>query len=75
MAGLLQCIQQEGDTAPLWLKQSCAGLYVSTRPAALALYLSHGALAMLNWRGRTLGLQDEKLLLLVPDVILSLDAR
>ncbi|XP_027005873.2 thyroid adenoma-associated protein isoform X1 [Tachysurus fulvidraco] len=75
VAGLLQCIQQEGDTAPLWLKQSCAGLYVSTRPAALALYLSHGALAMLNWRGRTLGLQDEKLLLLVPDVILSLDAR
>ncbi|MCI4376608.1 hypothetical protein PGIGA_G00190450 [Pangasianodon gigas] len=75
VAGLLQCAQQEGDTAPQWLKESCAGLYVSSRPAALALYLSHGALAMLNWRGRTLGLQDEKLLLLIPDVILSLDAR
>ncbi|XP_060781574.1 thyroid adenoma-associated protein isoform X2 [Neoarius graeffei] len=75
VAGLLQCTQQEGDTAPQWLKDSCAGLYVNSRPAALVLYLSHGALAMLNWRGRTLSLQDEKLLLLIPDVILSLDAR
>lgn len=71
----MQCAQQEGDAAPQWLKDSCAGLYVNSRPAALVLYLSHGALAMLNWRGRTLGLQDEKLLLLIPDVILSLDAR
>ncbi|XP_053357978.1 thyroid adenoma-associated protein [Clarias gariepinus] len=75
VAGLLQCAQQEGDSAPQWLKESCTGLYVSNRPAALALYLSHGALAMLNWKGRTLGLQDEKLLLLIPEVILSLDAR
>lgn len=75
MAGLLQGTKQEVDSAPQWLKASCAGLYVSSRPAALALYLSHGALAMLNWRGRTLGLQDEKLLLLIPEVILSLDAR
>lgn len=75
MADLLQCTQQEGDGAPRWLKESCAGLYVSSRPAALALYLSHGALAMLNWRGRTLRLQEEELLLLIPDVILSLDAR
>ncbi|KAF7710664.1 hypothetical protein HF521_009536 [Silurus meridionalis] len=75
VAGLLQCTQKEGDGAPQWLKESCAGLYVRCRPAALALYMSHGALAMLNWRGRTLGLQDEKLLLLIPDVILSLDAR
>uniref|UniRef100_A0A8C1RKA1 tRNA (32-2'-O)-methyltransferase regulator THADA n=1 Tax=Cyprinus carpio TaxID=7962 RepID=A0A8C1RKA1_CYPCA len=30
-----------------WLRQSCAGLYESSRPAAVALYLSHGALAML----------------------------
>lgn len=71
----MQCTEQEADSAPQWLKSSCAGLYVSNRPAALALYLSHGALAMLNWRGRTLGLQDEKLLLLIPDVILCLDAR
>lgn len=75
MAGLLQCTQKDGDSAPHWLKESCAGLYVSSRSAALALYMSHGALAMLNWRGRTLGLQDENLLLLIPDVILSLDAR
>lgn len=71
----MQCKKPEGDSGPQWLKDSCAGLYVSSRPAALALYLSHGALAMLNWKGRALGLQDEKLLLLIPDVILSLDTR
>ncbi|XP_053476778.1 thyroid adenoma-associated protein [Ictalurus furcatus] len=75
VAGMLQCAQQEGNSALQWLQESCAGLYASSRPAALALYLSHGALAMLNWRGRTLAFQDEELLLLIPDVILSLDAR
>ncbi|KAL6487447.1 hypothetical protein MHYP_G00040730 [Metynnis hypsauchen] len=72
---LLQSVEQEGSSAPQWLRKSCAGLYVSSRPAAVALYLSHGALAMLNWRGRALGPQAEKLLLLIPDVILSLDTR
>lgn len=72
---MLQCAQQEGNSAPQWLQESCAGLYTSSRPAALALYLSHGALAMLNWRGRTLTFQDEELLLLIPDVVLSLDSR
>ncbi|XP_049337727.1 thyroid adenoma-associated protein isoform X1 [Astyanax mexicanus] len=71
VAGLLQCSEKEGNSAPLWLRESCAGLYVKSRPAAVALYLSHGALAMLSWRGS----QDEKLLLLIPDVILSLDIR
>jgi len=64
-----------GDTVPQWLRLSCAGLYDSSRPAAVALYLSHGALAMLSWRGKTHSPQTEKLLLLIPEVLLSLDTR
>ncbi|XP_067277498.1 thyroid adenoma-associated protein isoform X2 [Pseudorasbora parva] len=75
VAGLLQCSVDAGSTAPQWLRQSCAGLYESSRPAAVALYLSHGALAMLSWRGKTLCPQAEKLLLLIPEVLLSLDTR
>uniref|UniRef100_A0A8C2JJ74 tRNA (32-2'-O)-methyltransferase regulator THADA n=1 Tax=Cyprinus carpio TaxID=7962 RepID=A0A8C2JJ74_CYPCA len=75
VAGLLQCSVDAGSLAPQWLRQSCAGLYESSRPAAVALYLSHGALAMLSWRGKTLGPQAEKLLLLIPEVLLSLDTR
>uniref|UniRef100_A0A8C1RK80 tRNA (32-2'-O)-methyltransferase regulator THADA n=1 Tax=Cyprinus carpio TaxID=7962 RepID=A0A8C1RK80_CYPCA len=75
VAGLLQCSVGAGSLAPQWLRQSCAGLYESSRPAAVALYLSHGALAMLSWRGKTLGPQAEKLLLLIPEVLLSLDTR
>ncbi|XP_016355970.1 thyroid adenoma-associated protein [Sinocyclocheilus anshuiensis] len=75
VAGLLQCSVDAGSIAPQWLRQSCAGLYESGRPAAVALYLSHGALAMLSWRGKTLGPQAEKLLLLIPEVLLSLDTR
>ncbi|XP_043112091.1 thyroid adenoma-associated protein isoform X3 [Puntigrus tetrazona] len=75
VAGLLQCSVDAGSIASQWLRQSCAGLYESGRPAAVALYLSHGALAMLSWRGATLGPQAEKLLLLIPEVLLSLDTR
>ncbi|XP_072533812.1 thyroid adenoma-associated protein [Salminus brasiliensis] len=75
VAGLLRFSEQEGSSAPQWLRESCACLYMNSRPAAVALYLSHGALAMLNWKGRVLGPQAEKLLLLIPDVILSLDIR
>ncbi|XP_052428210.1 thyroid adenoma-associated protein homolog isoform X1 [Carassius gibelio] len=75
VAGLLQCSVDAGSIAPQCLRQSCAGLYERRRPAAVALYLSHGALAMLSWRGKTLGPQEEKLLLLIPEVLLSLDTR
>ncbi|XP_016129375.1 thyroid adenoma-associated protein homolog [Sinocyclocheilus grahami] len=75
VAGLLQCSVDASSIAPQWLRQSCAGLYERGRPAAVALYLSHGALAMLSWRGKTLGPQAEKLLLLIPEVLLSLDTR
>lgn len=74
VAGLLQCSVDAGST-PQWLRKSCAGLYESSRPAAVALYLSHGALAMLSWKGKTLSPQAVKLLLLIPDVLLSLHTR
>uniref|UniRef100_A0A673FVR5 THADA armadillo repeat containing n=1 Tax=Sinocyclocheilus rhinocerous TaxID=307959 RepID=A0A673FVR5_9TELE len=73
--GLQQCLVDAGSIATQWLRQSCTRLYESSRPAAVALYPSHGALAMLSWRGRTLGPQAEKLLLLIPEVLLSLDTR
>ncbi|XP_024244229.1 uncharacterized protein LOC112224799 [Oncorhynchus tshawytscha] len=51
VAGLLQGSEQVGECAPVWLRQSCTGLYDSGRPAGLSRYLSrHGALALLNWR-------------------------
>lgn len=59
----------------MWLRQSCTGLYDSGRPAGVSLYLCHGALAMLNWRGATQGPQREQLLLLVPHTLLALDTR
>ncbi|XP_029525591.1 tRNA (32-2'-O)-methyltransferase regulator THADA [Oncorhynchus nerka] len=73
VAGLLQVSEQSGECAPVWLTQSCRGLYDSGRPAGVSLYLCHGALAMLNWRGATQGPQREQLLLLVPHTLLALD--
>ncbi|KAJ8014230.1 hypothetical protein DPEC_G00038090 [Dallia pectoralis] len=73
VAGLLQGIEQGVEGAPLWLRDSCAGLYDSGRPAGVSLYLCHGALAMLNWRGAPQGPQRDQLLLLVPDTLLALD--
>ncbi|XP_041722121.2 thyroid adenoma-associated protein [Coregonus clupeaformis] len=73
VSGLLQGSEQSGECAPVWLRQSCMGLYDSGRPAGVSLYLCHGALAMLNWRGTTQGPQREQLLLLVPHILLALD--
>nr|XP_023660134.1 thyroid adenoma-associated protein isoform X1 [Paramormyrops kingsleyae] len=66
-------LPEEGDAAPMWLKESCAGLYQTGRPAAVSLYLCHGALAMLTWQGGLLGPQMERLLLLLPPTLLALD--
>ncbi|XP_036403279.1 thyroid adenoma-associated protein [Megalops cyprinoides] len=74
VAGLLLGSEEGVDTAPQWLKERCAGLYCKTRPSAVSLFLCHGALAMLNWRGGSLGLEGERLLLLIPTTLLSLDS-
>uniref|UniRef100_A0A8C3AY65 tRNA (32-2'-O)-methyltransferase regulator THADA n=1 Tax=Cyclopterus lumpus TaxID=8103 RepID=A0A8C3AY65_CYCLU len=62
------------DSAPQWLKRQCEGLCTSGRPPGVSLYLCHGALAMLNWKGALPGPQWEQLLLLVPNTLLDLDA-
>nr|XP_020479792.1 thyroid adenoma-associated protein isoform X2 [Monopterus albus] len=70
---LLRSSAQVLDSAPQWLKQSCEGLYSSGHPPGVSLYLCHGALAMLSWKGTLPGPQWEELLLLVPNTLLELD--
>lgn len=70
---LLRCSVEGLDSAPLWLKQRCEGLCTSGRPPGVSLYLCHGALAMLSWKGALPGPQWEQLLLLVPNTLLDLD--
>lgn len=72
----LLCSSAHGlDSAPQWLKQRCEGLCTSGRPPGVSLYLCHGALAMLSWKGALAGPQWERLLLLVPNTLLDLDVR
>ncbi|KAM3863138.1 thyroid adenoma-associated protein [Diretmus argenteus] len=73
VCGLLRGSEQGSDSAPPWLQQSCGGLYTGGRPLGVSLYLCHGALAMLSWKGDLPGPQWEKLLLLVPHTLLELD--
>ncbi|KAJ8248320.1 hypothetical protein GJAV_G00240740 [Gymnothorax javanicus] len=73
VSGLVQGPETGDVGAPVWLQQSCAGLYRADRPPAVSLFLCHGALAMLNWRGGPLGPEGESLLLLIPTSLLSLD--
>ncbi|XP_072247562.1 thyroid adenoma-associated protein [Leuresthes tenuis] len=73
VCSLLHSSAQGLDPAPLWLKQRCEGLCHSGRPPGVSLYLCHGALAMLSWKGALRGPQWEQLLLLVPNTLLDLD--
>ncbi|XP_054654296.1 thyroid adenoma-associated protein isoform X2 [Dunckerocampus dactyliophorus] len=74
VCSLLRSSVQGLDCAPLWLKQRCERLCTGTRPPGVSVYLCHGALAMLNWKGALPGPQWESLLLLVPDTLLDVDA-
>nr|XP_046258832.1 thyroid adenoma-associated protein isoform X2 [Scatophagus argus] len=70
----LLCSSTQGlDSAPCWLKQRCEGLCTRGRPPGVALYLCHGALAMLSWKSALPGPQWERLLLSVPNTLLDLD--
>lgn len=71
--GLLHASAQDFDLAPRWVKQRCESLCTKTRPLGVSLYLCHGALAMLSWKGGPTGPRWEQLLLLVPNVLLDLD--
>ncbi|KAJ0004955.1 hypothetical protein NQD34_011169 [Periophthalmus magnuspinnatus] len=61
------------DLAPQWLKHRCERVLMSGQPPGVCLYLCHGALAMLSWKGAIPGPQWEQLLLLVPQILLELD--
>uniref|UniRef100_A0A8C6V030 THADA armadillo repeat containing n=1 Tax=Neogobius melanostomus TaxID=47308 RepID=A0A8C6V030_9GOBI len=63
------------DLVPRWLKQRCEGFLTNGRPPGVSLYLCHGALAMLSWKGALPGPQWEQLLLLIPHTLLELDVR
>lgn len=63
------------DSAPPWLKQGCERLCTQTRPLGVSLYLCHGALAMLSWKGAPAGPRWEQLLLSVPNILLDLDVK
>lgn len=73
VCGLLHASAQGLDLAPRWVKQSCESLCTKARPLGVSLYLCHGALAMLSWKGAPAGPRWEQLLLLVPNVLLNLD--
>lgn len=73
VSGLLHASAQGLDLAPQWVKQRCESLCTKARPLGVSLYLCHGALAMLSWKGALAGPRWEQLLLLVPNVLLDLD--
>ncbi|MED6241563.1 hypothetical protein ATANTOWER_019893, partial [Ataeniobius toweri] len=73
VCGLLRSSVQGLEPAPRWLQQRCEALCTSGRPPGVSLYLCHGALAMLSWKGSLPGPQWEELLLLVPKTLLDLD--
>ncbi|KAM9847598.1 thyroid adenoma-associated protein [Aulostomus maculatus] len=73
VCSLLQNSGQGLESAPQWLKQRCELLCTSGRPPGVSLYLCHGALAMLSWKGTLPGPKWENLLLLVPKTLLDLD--
>lgn len=75
VCSLLRGSLQGLDSAPRWLQQSWEALCTDARPPGVSLYLCHGALAMLSWKGALPGPQWEQLLLLVPDTLLALDVR
>ncbi|XP_062257166.1 thyroid adenoma-associated protein isoform X1 [Platichthys flesus] len=73
VCSLLHGSAQGLDPAPQWLKERCVSLCTSGRPPGVSLYLCHGVLAMLSWKGALPGPQWEQLLLLVPNTLLDLD--
>ncbi|XP_015229151.1 PREDICTED: thyroid adenoma-associated protein isoform X1 [Cyprinodon variegatus] len=75
VCGLLRSSVGGLESAPQWLRQRCEALCASDRPPGVSLYLCHGALAMLSWKGSLPGPQWEELLLLVPRTLMDLDVR
>lgn len=73
VCGLLHASAEGLDSAPRWVKQRCESLCTAARPLGVSLYLCHGALAMLSWKGAPPRPRWEQLLLLIPNILLDLD--
>ncbi|KFP89513.1 Thyroid adenoma-associated protein, partial [Apaloderma vittatum] len=60
---------------PAWFVSNCGTLYMEELPDSVLLCLSHGALAMLEWKNGTMGENGEKLLLDIASILLSLSSE
>ncbi|XP_028676788.2 thyroid adenoma-associated protein homolog isoform X2 [Erpetoichthys calabaricus] len=72
---LLNGTWSEESYIPLRLSSSCAQLFELDRSETVALFLCHGALAMLDWKDKVHGSNGEKLLLQIPSTLITLDSR
>ncbi|XP_068183222.1 thyroid adenoma-associated protein [Antennarius striatus] len=73
MCGLLRGSLPGLGSSPRWLQQRCGGLCSDARLPGVSLYLCHGALAMLNWKGANVSPLWERLLLFMANTLLDLD--
>uniref|UniRef100_A0A663LQB7 tRNA (32-2'-O)-methyltransferase regulator THADA n=1 Tax=Athene cunicularia TaxID=194338 RepID=A0A663LQB7_ATHCN len=60
---------------PVWFVNNCGTLCTEELSDAVLLFLSHGALAMLEWKNGSMGENGEKLLLDIASVLLSLSSE
>ncbi|XP_066480591.1 tRNA (32-2'-O)-methyltransferase regulator THADA isoform X2 [Tiliqua scincoides] len=60
---------------PEWFMDSCGNLCTVDLSDSVLLFLSHGALAMLEWKNSSMGPSGEKLLLDIALALLSLSKR
>uniref|UniRef100_A0A8C6VAJ9 tRNA (32-2'-O)-methyltransferase regulator THADA n=1 Tax=Naja naja TaxID=35670 RepID=A0A8C6VAJ9_NAJNA len=58
-----------------WFVDSCGGLCTAELSDSVLIFLCHGALAMLNWKGHSMEENAEKLLLDIASVLLTLSTR
>uniref|UniRef100_A0A8C6V785 tRNA (32-2'-O)-methyltransferase regulator THADA n=1 Tax=Naja naja TaxID=35670 RepID=A0A8C6V785_NAJNA len=70
ICGLLNC-----SDVPKWFVDSCGGLCTAELSDSVLIFLCHGALAMLNWKGHSMEENAEKLLLDIASVLLTLSTR
>ncbi|NXJ75559.1 THADA protein, partial [Trogon melanurus] len=60
---------------PAWFVSNCGTLCMEEPLDSVLLFLSHGALAMLEWKNGSMGENGEKLLLDIASVLLSLSSE
>uniref|UniRef100_A0A8B9C0D4 tRNA (32-2'-O)-methyltransferase regulator THADA n=1 Tax=Anser brachyrhynchus TaxID=132585 RepID=A0A8B9C0D4_9AVES len=60
---------------PAWFVSNCGTLCTEELSDSVLLFLCHGALAMLDWKNRSMGESGEKLLLDIASVLLSLSSE